>query len=221
MRATTTALIAASVVAAVTEATRARLVPLRLLAGTPADVADGKVWLLASNAFVADNPVVLSLVAFAGFAAAAGAVCGLRTLWVSAAAGHVGSTILVYLGLAAVGAVRPAAVDRVAHLQDYGVSAIVAAWLGGLALVLWRRHPARRPRLAVVGFCALCLVVGLFADTNPTALDADHVLAFAIGIACAAAAERGYALSALGQALFTRRSLRDNRRRTRPSSSWS
>ena len=190
MRAGTSAVIATSIVAAVTEATRARLVPLRFLAGTPADVADGKLWLLASNALVADNPVVLSLIAFAGFALAAGAVCGLRTLWVSAAAGHVGSTVMVYLGLAAAGAVRPGAVEYVAHVKDYGVSAIIAAWLGALSLVLWRRHPAPRPRLAVAGFCALCTIVGLFADTNLTALDADHVLAFAIGIACAAAAER-------------------------------
>jgi hypothetical protein len=208
VRAGTTAVIATTVVAIVTAATRARIVPLRALAGTPADVADGKVWFLVSNALVADNPVVLSLVAFAGFAAAAGAICGPRTLCVSAALGHVGSTVPVYLALGAVGLVRPGAVDRVVHVRDYGVSAIIAAWLGALSLVLWRRHPSRRPRLAVAGFCVLCGIVGSFADTNLTPLDFDHVLAFGIGIACAAEAERGSFRSAMRARIAAARSSR-------------
>ena len=53
--------------------------------------------------------------------------------------------------------------------------------------VQWRRRNNPPERLAILGFVALCTAVGWIADSQRTALDADHVVAFAIGIGVAGA----------------------------------
>jgi hypothetical protein len=178
-------LLAVVVVSAVTAATRIGAIRLRWLASSPRQVADGRVWLLVSSAFVADRPIVLSIAAFGGFAVVAAIVCGARLLWISAALGHVGSTLAAYAGLGVVRSIDPDAFAATVDRLDFGVSAIIAAWLGAIVVVEWRRHPGRAARTALVGFCLLCLLVGLAADTNLTVLDLDHLYAFAIGVGCA------------------------------------
>jgi hypothetical protein len=175
---------AVAAVSAVTGAVLLGAVTIGALAGMPRDVAAGKVWLPFTSALVADRPVALSLVAFALFAFAALAVCGARVVAVSAAVGHVGSTLVVYLALAAVRAVDPGAFENAVTHRDYGVSAMIAAWLGAIVLVQWRRRPSRR--VLLVAFVGVCAAVGWFADSQRTPLDADHVVAFAFGAAIAA-----------------------------------
>jgi hypothetical protein len=179
--------VAVAAVGGVTAAARLGTVGMNVLVGTPSDVSDGKVWAPLTGAFVADRPVALSLAAFALFAAATLVVCGSRILAVSAVVGHVGSTLLVYLGVAAVRAVDPEAFESAVAHRDYGVSAVIAAWLGALVLVEWRKRRSGRERLAVAAFVALCALVGWIADSQRTALDADHVVAFGIGVAVAGA----------------------------------
>ena len=185
MRAVLTSVLAVVVVSAVTAATRVEVIRLRWLASSPRQVADGRVWLLVSSAFVADRPIVLSIAAFGGFAVVGAIVCGARLLWISAALGHVGSTLAAYAGLGLLRSVDPGAFAADVDLPDFGVSAIIAAWLGAIVVVEWRRHPSRTVRAGLVGFCLLCLLVGLSADPDLTVLDSDHLYAFAIGVGCA------------------------------------
>src|SRR5437868_11906958 len=137
-------------VSGVTTAARLGVVLMSALVGTPSDVADGKVWLPFTSALVADRPVALSLAAFALFAFAALAVCGLRVLLASAALGHVVGTLLVYLGIAVVRAVDRTAFQNAISHRDFGVSAMIAAWLGAIAFVEWRRRPDRRPAIVAI-----------------------------------------------------------------------
>jgi hypothetical protein len=178
---------AVAAVGAVTASARVGLVPVSALVGSPEDVATGKMWLPVSSALVADNPVIPSLLAFALFATAAVLVCGVRMTLVAAALGHVGSTLIVYLSLAAARAVNPAVLQDVVERQDYGVSAVFAAWLGAIAFVAWTRRRTRRERLAVVAFCTVCGLIGWAADSALTVLDTDHLVAFAIGAGLAGA----------------------------------
>src|SRR5438132_3544511 len=101
---------AVALVGAVTAAARLGAVPMSALVATPSEVSDGKVWLPLTGALVADRPVALSLAAFVVFGFATLARCGVRVLVAAALLGHLGATLLVYLGLAAVRALAPEAV---------------------------------------------------------------------------------------------------------------
>jgi hypothetical protein len=180
---------AASIVAAVgavslvTAGTVAGVVPLRALAATPRAIAEGKVWLLFTSALVADRPIEAELLAFAGFAIAVLLLVGPRILWWSAALGHVGSTLAVY-GL--VGGVRlfvPSAFASILSVEDYGMSAIIAAWIGVVAAVAWRRRRDAAARLCVVAFCATSVLIAEVVSPGLTVLDGEHLVAFSIGIA--------------------------------------
>lgn len=177
---------AIAVVATLSAVERAGLVPLHALAATPRAVAAGHVWLLVTNALVADNPLVGSLLSLVLLGAAALAICGPRLAWTAAAVGHVGSTLLVYLGFSLARLLVPGTFDRLLDHPDYGVSAALAAWIGAGAAVVWRAHPARTARTGIVAFCVAAAAIGWTLDTDRTALDADHVIAFAIGIGLAA-----------------------------------
>src|SRR5437660_9973077 len=95
-------------VSAVT-ALRVGLISIGTLAATPRRIADGQVWLLFSSASVVDRPIVASLVSLAALASVALLVCGSRVLWLAALLGHTCSTILAYLGLAALQTLDPRA----------------------------------------------------------------------------------------------------------------
>jgi len=171
----------------VTVANRAGLVGLAALSSSPRTAAEGKVWLLLTSAFVADTPTVASLLAFAGFAIIALVVCGPRLTLAVGAAGHLGSAAAVYAAIAVVRAIVPTAFEGVLSLSDYGTSAVIAAWLGALAAIAWRRRPGFGPRLGVVGFCVFAAFVGWLCRPVLTPLDSEHVVAFGIGVAAASA----------------------------------
>lgn len=172
-----------SVVGGMTAAHAAGAYTIRMIAASPSAIADGRLWLLVTSGLVVQGPVTLSLLSFAGLAVLALAVCGPRCFWVAAAFGHVGSTLLAYVLIAALGQVDARAVAGVVHARDYGVSAIAAAWLGAVAVVAWDRRGGRLRDKAPVAVS--CLAIALFAAMvrrHLTILDTEHVFAFAIGV---------------------------------------
>lgn len=174
------------VVSAVTGAEHARLIPLSFLAASPHGLAEARIWPLLTSALLVQSPIFWSLVSFGLLCALALAVCGGRVLWISALAGHVASTVLVYTLLALVRTVEPHAFAAVQTAPDYGVSAISAAWLGAIASVAWRaRDSTLRGRIGTILAVAATALFGWMLRRHLSVLDLEHVVAFGIGVAVA------------------------------------
>lgn len=173
-----------------TAANRLGAVSVSTLASSPQGLADGRVWLLVTSGLLADRPAVASLVGFwlVGFAALA--VCTVRVAVGAALAGHVLSALVVYgiVGLARL--VDPHAFASVVQLADYGLSAMIAAWLGAIASVFWSRYPGKLSRLLVTLGSVGCVGIGLALRPDVTFLDSEHLVAFAIGVTLASPAFR-------------------------------
>ena len=174
-------------VALVTASTRAHLgFSVGELAASPERLARGKLWLLLTSALVVDRPIVLSLGAFAVLASLVMVICGPRVFWRAAIFGHVASTVLVYLFVAASRLLDPSIFTYALRRPDYGVSAISSAWLAATATVLWRVGAGGRP--GRVGVIIGCAAVALFAYTirpDVTVISSEHLVAFAVGVATA------------------------------------
>ena len=171
------------VISAVTSAERARLIPLSVLAASPHAIAEARIWLLVTSALLVQAPYFWSVVTFALLGALGLAVCGGRVLWISALAGHIGSSLLVYALLKGVDAVEPHAFSSLQTAPDYGVSAISSAWLGAIASTSWQardRTPGGRAAIAVA-VVAMALF-GWMLRRHLSLLDLEHVVAFAIGV---------------------------------------
>lgn len=166
-----------------TAATSAGLVSVTTLAATPRATGEGKLWLLFSSALVADRPALLELGAFATFAFVVLFLVGPFVLWSSAILGHVGSTLVVYGFIAVSGLFVPAAFDSVLSFEDYGFSAMIAAWVGVIAAVAWRRRGGTAARLGVAAFCAIAASIAWAVHPGASVLDGEHVVAFVIGVA--------------------------------------
>ena len=174
------------VVSAVTGAERARLIPLSVLAVSPHAIVEARLWLLLTSALLVQSPYVWSLVTFGVLGVFALVVCGRRVLWISALAGHVGSSLLVYALLAAVRTVERHAFDGLLAAPDYGVSAISSAWLGAIDSTSWRaRDRTPRGRLAIVLAVVAMALFGWMLRRNLSFLDFEHVVAFGIGVTVA------------------------------------
>ena len=172
------------IVASLTLAVRAHDFPLSIFAASAAKVADGELWLLPASALVVDRPVYIGLVAFGLLGLAALSICGTRLFWVLAVVGHIGSTVVVYAIIWASRMTDPDVFSSAFVRQDFGVSAIQAAWVGGIAVTAWGRAGAdSRARLLVgVGVCALA-GVGWWLHPDPSILTTEHLFAFLIGCA--------------------------------------
>ena len=168
---------AAGAIAATTATVRADR-----LAATPHAFAVGRVWLLVTSAFVADRPAAASIAGFAVVGAVTIAVAGTATTAVAAAVGHIGSAAAVYLALGLVRIFVPSAFDGVVDLPDFGTSAIIAAWIGAIAAQGWRRRPELTARTVVVAFCLGSGLIGWLLRPDVTVLDAEHLIAFLIGV---------------------------------------
>jgi hypothetical protein len=149
------------------------------MAATPRAVGEGKLWLLVTSGLLADTPWLPSLLGFAIVLAVALYVLPLRQLLSAAVAGQLLSALLVYGVIGGARVVDGHAFDSVVDLQDYGVSTMIAAWIGAVACVAWAGHS----HLRVVAGCLVCLVVGLAFRPTVTFLDSEHIVAFAIGVA--------------------------------------
>jgi hypothetical protein len=185
-----TASAATGMTAAVTGANRLGELSVATLASNPRAVGEGKVWLILTSGLLADRPAVPSLVGFwlVGFAVLV--VCSARVAAGVALGGHTLSALAVYgaIGLARV--LEPGAFASVMRLADYGLSAIIAAWLGAIACTFWRRHPARSTRLLIVLGSVGCAGIGIALRPQLTFLDSEHLVAYAIGVALADATIR-------------------------------
>jgi len=171
-----------AVVAWLTLAVRAHDVPLAIFAASAAKVAEGEIWLLPTSALVVDRPVYVGLVAFGLLGFAALRICGTRVFWVVAVVGHIGSTLAVYAIIWASRLTDPDVFTGAFARQDFGVSAMQAAWVGAIAATAWRRAGADpRARLFVgAGVCALA-GVGWWLHPDPSILTTEHLFAFLIG----------------------------------------
>lgn len=165
---------ATGIVTGVTVAQRLGAVSLGPFASTPRAIGDGRVWLLATSAFVADRPAVPSIVGLALVGFAALALVGPRVLWSAAVAGHVLATLVIY------GVLHELA--QPVTQPDYGTSAIIAAWIGVIACTLWRRGHAK----AGVALCVVSALVGWYFRPDLSVLDTEHLVALALGVAIAA-----------------------------------
>jgi hypothetical protein len=180
-RAALVASAATGVAASITAATQLGLVPLASLAATPRAVDGGRVWLLFTSGVVADNPVVPSLLGFWIVCGAALALCPARVGVRVAVAGHTLSALGAYGVIVLARLADPNALASVVNLPDYGLSAIIAAWIGAIARLLWQRSPSRRGHVLVVLGSLASAGIGLAFLPNVEFLDSEHVLAYAIG----------------------------------------
>ena len=168
---------------AVTAANRAGLVGLSTLAASPHAIAEGKLWLLLTSGIIADRPWLPSLLGFAIVAFAVLSLASLRVVITAAVAGQVLATLFVYGFLDATRIVDGDAFSRLLDTPDIGLSAIIAAWIGVIAAVLWRRHTTPRARVFICLGCVACVLIGLAFRPNLTAFDSEHLVAFALGVA--------------------------------------
>jgi hypothetical protein len=180
-----------ALVTAMSAAHAAGAFPLATISSSPSEISEGELWLLASSALVAQQPLILALGSLAAAGAVAGRLGGWRVMWVSAIVGHVFSTLLAYAVLRTAHAANLGHFGALSSAPDYGVSAIFAAWLGVIAACLWAVPGARFPhKLAIASGTAVVALVAwaVRGAPGPSLLDLDHVFAFAAGvfIACAA-----------------------------------
>jgi hypothetical protein len=177
-----------AVAGAVTAANRAGWIRLTELAATPKAVAEGRIWLLVTSGVVADRPWLPSLLGFALVGFAALSCAHWRVVLLAALAGHVLATLLVYGLLGAAAAADGAAFANLLAQPDFGLSAMIAAWIGVIACAVWRRHASRRAHVLDALGCLCCALIGLAFRPDVTALDSEHLVAFALGVAIAAGA---------------------------------
>jgi len=174
---------ATAVVGAGTAANRLFSVPLSSFASSPRLVGEGRVWLLVTSGVLADNPWLPSLAGFAIALAVALWVLPGHVVAFAAVSGQILSALLVYGSVGLVRLLDAHAFGSVVVESDFGLSAVIAAWIGAVARVYWRRYPSARGRMGVVLGCFCCLGVGLAFRPHLTFLDGEHIVAFAIGAA--------------------------------------
>jgi hypothetical protein len=178
---------AATLVAGVaTIANRAGWLGLSHLAASPRAVAEGRVWLLFTSGVVADQPWLPSLLGFAIVGFAALSLARARVVVVAALAGQVLATLVVYGFLGVADTVDHGAFANLDSQPDIGLSAIIAAWIGVISAMLWRRYRSRRARALNVLGCLGCALIGFAFRPDLNALDSEHIVAFALGVAVAA-----------------------------------
>lgn len=170
---------ATGLISAVTAAARAGEVPLRTVAATPESISDGRIWLLATSAVLADRPAVASILGFLVVGLAALWLCGARVTWLAAVTGHVLSALIVYVALGFVRLLEPAAFEHLLRLPDYGTSAVIAAWIGAIAYDIWMR----KRRMAAVALVVAAALLGWYFKGALTVLDTEHAVALAFGAA--------------------------------------
>lgn len=180
-----TASVATGATAGLTLANRLGDLSVSTLAASPRAIGDGKLWLIPSSGLLADRPAIPSLIGFWLVAVAVLLICSVRVVVGVAIAGHTISALSVYgvIGLARLA--DPHAFASVMHVADYGLSAIIAAWLGAIARVFWARRATRLHRLLIVLGSIACAGIGLAFRPDITSLDTEHLLAYAIGVALA------------------------------------
>ena len=170
------------VVAAVTLAIRAHELSLAPFVASAGKVAAGEIWRLPASALVVDRPVDVGLVAFGLLGFAALRICGVKVFWIAAAAGHLGSTLVVYAIIGASRLLDPHVFASALVSQDFGVSAMQGAWVGAIAATAWSRAGVdRRARAVVAAGVSAIAGLGWWLHPDPSILTTEHLFAFLIG----------------------------------------
>jgi hypothetical protein len=170
------------VVTGITFATRAHELPLAPFVASAVKLASGQVWVLPASALIVDRPVLVGLAAFGVLAVATLRICGARTFWLAAAAGHAGSTLLVYAIIGSTQLADPEMFASAAARPDFGVSAVQGAWVGAITTTAWIRAGTdhRDRSLVAAGVCAVA-GVAWWLHPDPSILTTEHLFAFLIG----------------------------------------
>jgi hypothetical protein len=129
-------------VIAVVQATT-RFPPDHLFASSPAGVAGGRWWPLATSALVIDGAPLAQLTLAAILSVAALRFLGGPLFWLVAAAGHIGATLVAYAGVGVLWLVARGDAESVVEAPDYGISAI---WMGLLGALTVRANPSATRR---------------------------------------------------------------------------
>jgi hypothetical protein len=150
---------------------------------TPSLLAQGKLWLLATSAFlVSSNSLDGAWLSLGVLAAATASARDPGRFWRAAVAGHVGSTVVVYAGIGMVWATDPHAVAGLVDQPDYGISCVCAGAFGALAATT-RHHRSHALRLLYPALLVGWLVA--VAATSGSLALLEHPIAFALGWAVA------------------------------------
>lgn len=149
------------------------------LATSPARVAAGQLWPLVTSAFVIAGSPVVQIVATAVLLGAVVRLHGAGLFWLTAAAGHLGATLVTYAGVGVLWLVSRADVDSVVEVPDYGISAIWSAALGALAAGAATAPRWRWPTLAASAVCLLVLLAPTLFGGDLAGVE--HVVAFVLG----------------------------------------
>lgn len=187
LSARTVGVLAATGVAGIaTLVTRTGWVATASVAASPGAIAKGKLWLLITSGVVADKPWLASLIGFAVVTSAVLAVAPLRLVVAAALAGQVLATLAVYGALGVARSIDHNAFATLVHKPDIGLSAIIAAWIGVVSHAFWHRFRSHGAHLLNGLGCIGCALVGFAFRPDVTALDSEHIVAFALGAAVAA-----------------------------------
>ena len=183
-------------------------------------MGEGKLWLLLTSGLLADRPAVPSLLGFwlVGFAVLL--LVSPKVVAGVALGGHTLSALAVYGVIALTRVLDPHAFASVLRLADYGLSAMIAAWLGAIASVFWKRHPAQLARVLIVLGSAGCAGIGLALRPDLTFLDSEHLVAYAVGVALANVRVRRALARSCGAARRVIRSILNRAGPTRRGKAW-
>jgi hypothetical protein len=173
---------ATGISAALTLANRLGDLPLSSLAASAQTIENGKLWLIVTSGLIADRPAVPSLIGFWIVGLAMLLVCSTRLAVGVAVGGHTLSALGIYGVIGLTRLVDPHAFSTVAKLADYGLSAMIAAWLGAISRIFWIRYPSHPHRLLIALGSLACAGVGLAFRPDVTFLDSEHLLAYTIGV---------------------------------------
>jgi hypothetical protein len=185
-------LAAAGFISLATAVARLGDLPERVYAATPQAVGEGRIWLVATSALVADKPEYASILGFTAVGLVALALCGPRVVWAAGAIGHLASAALVYGALDAVRALHAGVFESAQAVPDFGTSAVIAAWIGVCACAIWLRGL----RALAVTLCVVAGALGWLAKGQVTILDSEHGVALAIGIGAVLLARRSFPVRA-------------------------
>jgi membrane associated rhomboid family serine protease len=161
------------------------------LASTPALLAHGEWWRLATSAFVVNGPPLPQVLAIAVLGSLAIYLGGSWLFWTSAVAGHVVGTLVAYIGFSAAWLSGNAVGLGFLTNPDYGVSLVWCAALGAFAGLAWlgtrRRWVKPEHPYWAVAAGVVMVVVTVYSDDMAAV---QHVVAFIVGLAVLALVSR-------------------------------
>ena len=157
-----------------------------VLAVSPAQLARGEVWRLATSALPVSRFAFLEIAGAVTAIALAVRAFGLGVFAIAAVLGHVGSTLVAYAGVGVMWLADPHWIGGLVEDADYGISAVWFAALGLLAVALG----ARRRALGVALFGGCVAVSFALLELSDWLAFAEHVLSLCFGAATGVVAMR-------------------------------